>query len=311
MEYTVNLPTLSNLPSLTDALRSGRFPHAVILEGGTAASRLAAAKDLAAALLCEPATADSTEPEADAELFGGMSLFGPAVSTASEPQSAEIPCGQCRHCRKTAAGTHPDLLVTLGPETERGFHIEAVREIRDSIALLPNEARRKVYIVHNAHSMTAQAQNALLKTLEEPPPYAVLILTCTVRSALLDTVLSRAPAFSLSEAGGEMLPEEADVRMLAANICEAYCKSGANAFACLAATAPLAAMGREGLRDVLKFLRETLHGKILESALANNTSAAASLLRKSEAVRALEQAILRNANQNILLTRLAVAGTNS
>ena len=73
----------------------------------------------------------------------------------------------------------------------RSFQMEEVRQIRDSASVMPNEAQTKVYILDRADNMTEQAQNALLKVLEEPPAHVMFLLTCTAASSLLPTVRSR------------------------------------------------------------------------------------------------------------------------
>jgi DNA polymerase-3 subunit delta' len=89
------------------------------------------------------------------------------------------------------AGTHPDLHLVTREEDRRDIRIEQVRELTRWLALQPLAAPRKVAIIDGAHQLNDHAQNALLKTLEEPPATAVLLLTATSRSLLLPTVRSR------------------------------------------------------------------------------------------------------------------------
>lgn len=155
---------------LAALVAGGRLPQACVLEGGTAESRLALARELAAALVCKSA--------------------------------GHVPCGQCDACRKAESGNHPDIRV-VGPENGRKtLSVETVRTMRDDAFILPNEADRKVYIIDPADSMQDYAQNALLKILEEPPRYCNFLLLCASKASLLPTVLSRTAVFSLTPVVG-------------------------------------------------------------------------------------------------------------
>lgn len=108
---------------------------------------------------------------------------------------------------------HPDIIVYSGGDRARSFHIDAVREARQEAYIRPNEAERKVFILENAQNMTVQAQNALLKIIEEPPANVVFILTCENKAALLQTVLSRVSVVTLDlprEAGDPGIAEQAE-----------------------------------------------------------------------------------------------------
>ncbi len=107
------------------------------------------------------------------------------------------PCMSCTSCHKALADSHPDVSLIAG-EGARSFHIDAVRELRRKAQVRPNEADAKVFILANCESMTAQAQNALLKLLEEPPENTYFILTASGRAELLETVYSRVMEIRLS-----------------------------------------------------------------------------------------------------------------
>jgi DNA polymerase-3 subunit delta' len=101
-------------------------------------------------------------------------------------------CGACAACGKIARGMHPDVLV-IEPGETGSIKIEQVREVIDRAQYRPFEGRRRVVIVDEADAMVPQAQNALLKTLEEPPPGSIFILVSSIPDALLQTVRSRCP----------------------------------------------------------------------------------------------------------------------
>ncbi len=120
-------------------------------------------------------------------------------------------CGTCAHCVRTAAGTHPDLLVVAREEDRRDILAEQVRDLVRRLALRPLMAERKVAIVDDAEHLNAHGQNALLKTLEEPPGGSVLLLVASAPSLLLPTVRSRCRRVRL-----DPLDEAALVRLLRA-----------------------------------------------------------------------------------------------
>jgi DNA polymerase-3 subunit delta' len=101
-------------------------------------------------------------------------------------------CGVCAACRRIARGVHPDVMV-LEPGELGNIRIEAVREAVESAGYRPFEARRRVVVIDEADAMVPQAQNALLKTLEEPPSSSVFVLVSSLADALLPTVQSRCP----------------------------------------------------------------------------------------------------------------------
>ena len=107
------------------------------------------------------------------------------------------PCMECESCTKAIRGNHPDI-ITVHHEKPETISVEDIRrQVVDDVQIKPFSYPHKVYIIHDAHKMTVQAQNALLKTLEEPPEYAVLILTAENAEALLPTVRSRCVILSM------------------------------------------------------------------------------------------------------------------
>jgi DNA polymerase-3 subunit delta' len=138
-------------------------------------------------------------------LFGGPAGVGKhltalAVAQAlnctaqqsSVGQSAADACGVCAACTRIARGLHPDVLL-IAPSENGNIKIEPVREAIDRAQYRPFEGRRRVVIIDEADALVAHAQNALLKTLEEPTPSSVFILVSARPDMLLPTVLSRCP----------------------------------------------------------------------------------------------------------------------
>ena len=141
------------------AIENHKISHAYILTGEAGMGRKSIANAFAMTLLCEK---------------GG-----------SEP------CMTCHSCKQVMSGNHPDLIY-VKHEKPGSIGVDDVREqINDTIMIRPYSSYYKIYIVDEAEKMTVQAQNALLKTIEEPPSYAVIILITTNQEAFLPTILSR------------------------------------------------------------------------------------------------------------------------
>jgi DNA polymerase-3 subunit delta' len=142
-----------------------------------------------------------------AYLFTGLEGVGKRTLAAEFArallcQQPESPCGQCRSCTLAAKGSHPDLF-TIAPilsgkrvRAEK-IKIEPVRQLIYDLALKPVEARRRVARLINFDAANEQTQNALLKTLEEPPNNVVILLTAESAEALLPTIVSRCEMIAL------------------------------------------------------------------------------------------------------------------
>jgi DNA polymerase III delta' subunit len=161
------------------ALVGGAAPHAVLIVGPAGVGKMTLADDLAAGLLC------------------------------LAPDPSERPCRQCRGCRLVAGGNHPDL-HRLGPEGPGGQVLigdsgrpagRGVRNLVAELAYLPVEGGHRVAVVEHAERMNEDAQNALLKTLEEPPPRTTIILCADEEDRLVPTVRSRCVRLRLAPLG--------------------------------------------------------------------------------------------------------------
>ena len=137
-----------------------------------------------------------------AELLNCEAVSGPGGS-AGVPES----CGACRTCRRIARGVHADVIV-VAPGDSGAIKVDAVRGVVGQAGFRPFEGRRRVVIVDDADRLVPEAQNALLKTLEEPPPASVFLLVTHRPHLLLPTVRSRCPEIRF---GGLATDEVADV----------------------------------------------------------------------------------------------------
>lgn len=126
------------------------------------------------------------------------------------PDEAQRPCGECRSCKLVNSGNHPDILYSETDENTGVLRIEAIRNVMRGLSLKPFEARYRVAIFRDFDRAQPRAQDALLKTLEEPPPTSILILMARSAEALLPTIISRSQAIHLRPVP---LPEVRDVLM--------------------------------------------------------------------------------------------------
>ena len=138
------------------------------------------------------------------------------------------PCGECHSCKQTLSNNQPDIIY-VSHEKPNTIGVEDIRtQINGDIDIKPYSSPRKIYIMNEGEKMTVQAQNALLKTLEEPPEYAViLILTANVET-MLPTILSRCVVLNMKPVQDalvkEYLMEELGVPDYKANICVAFAR---------------------------------------------------------------------------------------
>ncbi|MBR3955941.1 MAG: hypothetical protein IKJ63_10765 [Clostridia bacterium] len=268
------------IPSaLHTLIRAGRCPHALLLAGENDRDRKKTAETVAMSLLCE--------------------------------NRASAPCGKCRACAKVKAGSHPDLSSFAGTEKAHTVGINIIREgILSSLYIAPNEAQRKVYILHDADGMTREAQNAFLKTLEEPPPFVSFVLAASGTQKLLTTVLSRCTTFNL----GEKEEKEGAERDIAAALAAALAAGGE--FELIQAAAPLQ-KNRRLVRKTAVFLQGILRDAAVADVHAPALSGCdreAMLLGKKLTMRQITDCmqVLRdiigyadkNANENLLLSVL-------
>lgn len=118
------------------------------------------------------------------------------------------PCGVCSHCLKIEGGNHPDFVVVSPAKDKVSVSVEVVRTIREGLYILPNEGEKRIYLIPDAEALTVAAQNALLKAFEEPPPFAVFILTVKNAQEMLPTIVSRAIRLKTSPLSKEQVADD-------------------------------------------------------------------------------------------------------
>ncbi|HZX21792.1 MAG TPA: DNA polymerase III subunit delta', partial [Clostridia bacterium] len=150
------------LEKLKRDLEGNQIVHAYLFEGEKGLGKKSIALKLASALVCH--------------------------------NNGERPCGKCNSCMKAGSGNHPDIKVI---ENDGVISIDEIRGLISEMQLKPNESKCKVCIICDADKMNMWAQNALLKTLEEPPSYATLILLTVNANSLFPTIVSRCQVIKL------------------------------------------------------------------------------------------------------------------
>lgn len=156
--------------TLTRLFETERFPHALLFEGAAGSGKRTAADFAAALLLCR----------------------------------GEVPpCGVCPSCKKLKSGNHPDFKRIAPENRSKTINVEQIRGIKLDSCVSPHESACKVYLIPEAQLLRAEAQNALLKLIEEPPPSAYFIMTVPSRANLLETVISRCTVLSMRELSDE------------------------------------------------------------------------------------------------------------
>jgi DNA polymerase-3 subunit delta' len=136
----------------------------------------------------------------------GKKTLARLLAAAMQCTGDHVPCGTCPQCRKVLGDVHPDVITV--DSDRKNVPVELIRQARADAFIRPNEGKKKVYILPRAQDLLEPAQNALLKIIEEPPPYGVFLLLCTNRDRLLPTIRSRCAELALEPLEeGQLLAE--------------------------------------------------------------------------------------------------------
>ena len=155
------------LRQMLESRRVG-LPHACLISGAKGLGKHTLAALIAAAMVCQDEGED------------------------------DRPCRRCGQCKKVFDRIHPDVKLITGPGEGKPITVDQIRDLRTDAYIRPNEGRRKVYILENAGDMRAEAQNAMLKLLEEGPEYAAFLLLSENPGAVLETIRSRCEQLPLT-----------------------------------------------------------------------------------------------------------------
>lgn len=212
---------------LQNALSTGKISHAYIINGEKSSGKEFIAKVFAMALQCG--------------------------------EEGEEPCQKCHSCRQALSGNHPDIIYVTH-EKPNAIGVDDIRaQVNNDVAIKPYSGPYKVYIMNEAEKMTPQAQNAILKTLEEPPAYAVFLLLTSNVDSFLPTIISRCVVLNMKPVPDELvkkyLMEQLQVPDYKAEVCVAFARGNVGKAKSLASSEDFENVKSEAL-SLLKYIRD-------------------------------------------------------
>ncbi len=219
---------------LQNAIATNKVSHAYIINGERCAGKEFIAHVFAMALQCE--------------------------------RQEEEPCQECHSCKQALSGNQPDIIKVMH-EKPNTIGVEDIRtQINGTIAIKPYSSPRKIYIMNEGEKMTVQAQNALLKTLEEPPEYAVILILTTNVNALLPTILSRCVVLNMKPVRDELikkfLMETVQIPDYKSDLCVAFARGNVGKAKLLASSEEFDNIKEEAV-TLLKYINDMEIGEIV------------------------------------------------
>lgn len=276
--------------AVNSAARLGRIPCSVLLTGGSQELRLSSAFELAMTALCSQASSE-----------GGL------------------PCGKCSACIRAKAGLHPDIIRIIPEDGKKLLSVKTVREsCLSRLYAAPAEGDNKVFLFPDCDNLQAVVQNALLKSIEEPPEDTMFIFCASAREGLLTTVISRLTEYSLGAVAGiQAGKDDGSVGETAKNI--ALALSSEDEFSLMLACAPMH-KNRKLMSQVASGLILIIRDAMAEGSgaepLSDSGMAAyalsssfdtSSLLQIKEVMDKIISEASSNANENLLITRFSAS----
>lgn len=219
---------------LINAITGGKISHAYIINGEKASGKEFIANIFAMALQCEKGDGN--------------------------------PCQECRFCKQALSSNHPDIIHVTHEKPNTVGVDDIRRQINGDVILKPYSGNYKIYIVNEAEKMNAQAQNALLKTLEEPPEYVIIMLLTTNVNVFLPTILSRCVVMNMKPVSDELmkkyLMEELLLPDYKAEVCVAFARGNVGKARALATSEDFDNVKAEAL-SLLKYVSDMDLGEII------------------------------------------------
>ena len=232
---------------LQNAITMDKVSHAYILNGPDKSGKMMIAEAFAQTLQCEAVNKKLEE------------LAGVTESERIENKFTAEPCMECHSCKQAAGKNQPDIIY-VSHEKPNTISVDDIRaQINNDIAIKPYSSPYKIYIMNEAEKMTPQAQNAILKTLEEPPEYAVIMLLTSNVNGLLPTILSRCVVLNMKPVADDLvrnfLMQQLQVPDYKAEVCVAFARGNIGKAKSLASSEDFDNIKNEAL-SLLKYIQD-------------------------------------------------------